>query len=91
MARIALEVAFLPDTALRMGDAIWRTLWRLAVSRRNLLEWVTAARLSRRRRPGALAQYGVMSGGVVLGTGMALAAAAHDPGAGPLVAPFALL
>jgi len=90
-ARIALEVTFLPNTALRMVDAIGRTLWRLFVSRRTLLEWVTAARLSQRRRPGALAQYGVMAGGVVLGTGMALAAIARDPGVWPLAAPFALL
>jgi cyclic beta-1,2-glucan synthetase len=38
-----LSVAFLPDQARRMADAILRTLWRLFVTGRRLLEWTTAA------------------------------------------------
>ncbi|HEY5113361.1 MAG TPA: cyclic beta 1-2 glucan synthetase, partial [Coriobacteriia bacterium] len=37
------EMAVLPHEAFLMVDAIVRTLWRMAVSRRHLLEWVTAA------------------------------------------------
>jgi cyclic beta-1,2-glucan synthetase len=33
----------LPHQAFLMVDAIARTLWRMTVTRRNLLEWVTAA------------------------------------------------
>ena len=42
-AQIALLVTFLAHQAWLMTDAILRTLYRLVVSRRNLLEWVTAA------------------------------------------------
>ena len=38
-----LTVVFLADQAWLMGDAIGRTLWRLGVSRRRLLEWIPAA------------------------------------------------
>ena len=38
-----LTVAFLADQAWLMADAIGRTLWRLGVTRRHLLEWVPAA------------------------------------------------
>jgi cyclic beta-1,2-glucan synthetase len=53
--RLLLNIAFLPDlTALNL-DAIARTLTRLLVTRRNLLEWETAAqaqgRLLRSHRP----------------------------------------
>ena len=39
----ALTVTFLADQAWLMADAISRTLWRLGVSRRHLLEWTPAA------------------------------------------------
>ncbi len=38
-----LMFVFLPHHAYIMADAIIRTLYRVLVSRRNLLEWVTAA------------------------------------------------
>lgn len=41
---IALNVTLLADQACLMSDAIVRTLWRLLVSRRHLLEWTPAAR-----------------------------------------------
>jgi cyclic beta-1,2-glucan synthetase len=40
---------FLAHQSWLMLDAIVRTLWRLLVSRRRLLEWVTADRFARRR------------------------------------------
>jgi cellobiose phosphorylase len=41
--RLGLNVAFLPDQAITNLDAIIRTLARLLIFRRNLLEWETAA------------------------------------------------
>jgi cyclic beta-1,2-glucan synthetase len=41
-----LSAAFLAHQAWLMGDAIGRTLFRLLVSRRQLLEWVTADRFA---------------------------------------------
>ena len=42
----AFLLTFLAHQAWLMGDAIARTLFRLLVSRRNLLQWVTAAQSS---------------------------------------------
>src|SRR5690606_10379238 len=41
--QVGLAIAFLPHQAWISVDAIVRTLWRLAVSRRHLLEWQTAS------------------------------------------------
>ncbi|WP_333826346.1 GH36-type glycosyl hydrolase domain-containing protein [Pararhodobacter sp.] len=90
-ARIALDITFLPDTALRMADAILRTGWRLLRSRRKLLEWMTAARMTQRQRPGIMAQYLEMAPGVALGLAVAGGAAVLNPGIWPLTMPFALL
>jgi cyclic beta-1,2-glucan synthetase len=45
--QVALAVAFLPHQALVSADAILRTLWRLSVSRRHLLEWEAASQTER--------------------------------------------
>ena len=38
-----LSLTFLADQAILLSDAIMRTLWRLFISRRHLLEWTSAA------------------------------------------------
>lgn len=48
VGRLLLQVAFLAHQALRTTEAIVVTLWRLAVSRRSMLEWVTAEEAERR-------------------------------------------
>jgi len=48
LARGLLTVAVLPHQAYLMTDAILRALWRMTVSRRDLLEWETAAEAERR-------------------------------------------
>ncbi|MEJ7813281.1 MAG: glucoamylase family protein [Gemmatimonadaceae bacterium] len=45
--QVALTVVFLPHQAWVSADAIARTLWRLLVSRRGLLEWQTASQAER--------------------------------------------
>ncbi|MDQ3515207.1 MAG: glycosyltransferase family 2 protein, partial [Gemmatimonadota bacterium] len=45
--QVALAVVFLPHQALISGDAIIRTLVRLAVTKTNLLEWQTASQVER--------------------------------------------
>jgi cyclic beta-1,2-glucan synthetase len=42
-----LAVIFLPHQAVVSADAILRTLWRLLVTRRSLLEWQTASQVER--------------------------------------------
>ncbi|HZL05763.1 MAG TPA: hypothetical protein VFE45_10160, partial [Coriobacteriia bacterium] len=47
-ARAFLELAVLPHQASMMLDAIVRSLWRMNVSHKDLLEWETAADVERR-------------------------------------------
>ena len=47
-ARAGFALCVLPHQAAQMVDAIARALWRMIVSRRNLLEWETAADVERR-------------------------------------------
>ncbi|HUO45738.1 MAG TPA: glucoamylase family protein [Acidimicrobiia bacterium] len=47
VGRFGLQSAFLAHQALRTTDAIVVTLWRLAVSRKGLLNWVTAEEAER--------------------------------------------
>lgn len=46
--RMAVNTSFLLDQAIIDLDAITRTVWRLFVSRRNLLEWETAEQSQQR-------------------------------------------
>lgn len=62
-----LIVVFLAHQAWLMGDAIARTLLRLFVTRRNLLEWTPAAQASIGRNPTLLTYYRWMAGAVVTG------------------------
>ncbi len=47
-ARTGLNLLMLPHQAWLMTDAIARALWRMWFSRRNMLEWETAAEVERR-------------------------------------------
>jgi cellobiose phosphorylase len=55
--RSLLNGAVLPHQAYLMMDAAVRALWRMLVSRRNLLEWETAAEAERRLGTTALAAF----------------------------------
>jgi cyclic beta-1,2-glucan synthetase len=55
-ARVGLALVLLGYQAHLMADAIVRALWRMYVSRRNLLEWETAAD-AERRMTGDLASF----------------------------------
>jgi cyclic beta-1,2-glucan synthetase len=87
----ALTLAFLPDLAWNMGDAIVRSMTRLYVSRRHLLEWTTAAGSARLPIPGFLRSYAGMAGGTALGLAACLGVIVAAPSAWPLALPFGLL
>ncbi|EWY41660.1 glycosyl transferase [Skermanella stibiiresistens SB22] len=89
--RFFLQVAFLADQAWLMGDAVARTLVRLFVTRRHLLEWVTAAQARVSPRLDLAGFYGQMAGGVVLGVAAGLAVVAFAPAAWPVALPFVAL
>ena len=57
----ALLRVFLAHQAWLMADAICRTLYRLFVSRRRLLEWVTAAQAQ--LLPGSMCSGSIGDGG----------------------------
>jgi cyclic beta-1,2-glucan synthetase len=92
--RAATATTFLVDQSLMLLDAALRTLWRLYVARRNLLEWEPAAAAERRLRAeaqGAWGQWRRMwpSGGVALVIGALVAVA--GPTALPVALPLVLL
>ncbi len=67
LAQSALVITFLAHQACLMGDAIARTLARLFITRRHLLEWVPAAQATVGPRLDLFGFYRVMAGGVVVG------------------------
>ncbi len=91
LGQIALSLVFLADAAATMLDAIGRTVWRLAVSRRHMLEWMTAAQAGRAAAPSVAGQYLRMLPGVVLGLGICGVAWLLNPAAWPLPLGFALI
>jgi cyclic beta-1,2-glucan synthetase len=89
--QIVLLITFLAHQAWLMTDAIGRTLFRLLVSRRNLLEWVTAAQAQLSSRLGLLGVYRRMSASVVITALAILAVSVAGHAAWWIVAPFAVL
>jgi cyclic beta-1,2-glucan synthetase len=67
LAQIALLVTFLAHQAWLMTDAIFRTLYRLTISRRNMLEWMTAAQSQLNSQLSLGKFYRLMSASVAIG------------------------
>ncbi len=65
-AQIALGLTLLAHQAWLMADAVGRTLLRLAVTRRRMLEWVSAAQVKSTSRRDLGRTYAEMWGAVVL-------------------------
>jgi cyclic beta-1,2-glucan synthetase len=91
LSQTALAVAFLADQAWSMADAILRTLFRLFVSRRHLLEWVAAANLRPRSRLELLGFYRQMAGAVVIGLGSSIVVWRAGGDSWPVAVPFLVL
>ncbi len=91
LTQSGLRIVFLAHQAWLMSDAIGRTLIRLFVTRRHLLEWVTAAQATIGPRLDLFGFYRRMAGGPAIG-GLALGAALlAGRGTWPLAAACALL
>ena len=81
----ALVIAFLAHQAWLMGDAILRTLYRLFVSRRNMLEWVPAAQAGAGHTVDLRGFYRQMGGALVIAAAALAVSLAAGQGAWPLV------
>ncbi|MEO8716885.1 MAG: glucoamylase family protein, partial [Burkholderiales bacterium] len=86
----ALLVVFLAHQAWLMADAIGRTLFRLLVSRRHLLDWVTAAQATVGPRLALAGFYRLMSGGVGIGILAAIFVGWIGADAWPVALPFVI-
>ncbi len=86
-----LRVAFLAHQAWLMSDAIGRTLIRLFITRRNLLEWVTAAQAAITSRLDLRVFYRRMAGAPVIGVLAVLIVGVWGPGNWSLATAFVLL
>ncbi len=90
VTQVALVVVLLAHQAWLMADAIARTLVRL-VTRRHLLEWVTAAQAKSGHDLALGTFVRGMGGVVVLAAGVAALLVLYRPAAWPWAAPFVLL
>ena len=87
----ALNVVFLADQAWMLSDAILRTLWRLFISRRHLLEWTTAARATAGKRLDLSGFVLHMVGGLGVAAAALFVTLMFGSGAWPVAAPIVAL
>ncbi|MBI2466412.1 MAG: hypothetical protein HYV62_01090 [Candidatus Rokubacteria bacterium] len=90
-SHVALAVTLLAHQAGLMSDAIVRTLVRLYVTRRDLLEWTTAAQAKSGRGFDLPGFYRRMGGAVALAAAAGVLLAVARPEAWPVATPFLVL
>ncbi|WP_157956808.1 GH36-type glycosyl hydrolase domain-containing protein [Salinicola aestuarinus] len=86
--RCLLSVALLANQTWQMLDAIGRTLYRVYVSRRHLLEWTTAAALAKDRTLSVASFARAMAGGALLALIVVLILALFETPGWPLLLPL---
>src|SRR6185369_13521857 len=91
VSQVGLTILFLPFHTWLMADAILRTLARLCVTRRRLLQWVTSAQAAAGLDFELAGFYRRMAGGTALAAAAALLVAVLRPGSWPWAAPLLLL
>ena len=90
-ARVLLTLAWLPHEAQYSVDAVLRTLWRLAVTRRKLLQWNPSKEVERGSGDTLTGLFKSMAIGPALALLTALALLLERPGALLVAAPLLLL
>jgi cyclic beta-1,2-glucan synthetase len=90
LLQTGLLVAFLAHQAWLMLDAVGRTLYRLCVSRRHLLDWTTAAQSKNMRRTDWMGFVGQMAGSLLVASLAALFVWYAGTAATPVAVPFIL-
>ena len=89
--QLALLITLIASQAWLMTDAILRTLFRLFVRRRKLLEWVTAAQSKVSSRLSLFEMYLWMSGGIGLAALAGIVVGWAAPASWPVAAAFIIL
>ncbi|WP_426370311.1 GH36-type glycosyl hydrolase domain-containing protein [Pseudocolwellia sp. HL-MZ7] len=90
-AQVFFKLAFLPDQSYRAIDAICRTLIRLFVTRRHLLEWTSSAQSNGGPHLTILGFYKTMWQGTLLSWLICITILINAPSIWSLVIPFLLL
>ncbi|HEX2706586.1 MAG TPA: protein ndvB, partial [Solirubrobacterales bacterium] len=90
-AHVGLAITFLADQAWLTLDAIGRTLTRLYVTRRRLLEWTTAAQAKATYDLALSSFYRQMGGGIVLAAAAGILVLVARPEAALIAAPLVIL
>jgi cyclic beta-1,2-glucan synthetase len=90
LTMLALRLVFWADQAWVTSDAIWRALYRMTISRRNLLEWTTAAQSKIGASADSFNFYRRMYGGLLLCVGVATLLVGSAHGFPWIAAPFLL-
>lgn len=90
-AQVFFNLTFLADHSWRTVDAISRTLLRLFVSHRHLLEWTSTAQTNGHPRLSIVKFYQTMWIGTLLSQVICLSVLVLAPSSWPLILPFALL
>ena len=91
LAQTVLLITLLAHQSWSMSDAIGRTLVRLTVTRRHLLQWTPAAQTAIGRQPGLFAYYRRMHGAVLIAAVGLLVSIASGEGTWLLAFPFVVL
>ena len=91
LAHVGLGIALLAHQAWLMADATVRTIARVYFTRRNLLEWTTAAQAKSTGDVGLTGFYRRMASSVVIAAVVAVAVWLAEPDSAPLAAPFVVV
>jgi cyclic beta-1,2-glucan synthetase len=90
-AQLGVGIVTMAHQAWLMGDAVVRTLGRVYVTRRNLLEWTTAAQAKAAHDLSSSGFYRQMAGGVGIAVVAAILVTALKPAALPIAGPFIIV
>src|SRR5688572_733201 len=90
-AQIALSFVFLPYQAYLMGDAIIRTLYRQLISKKKLLEWVSAAEAERSVRYDPASYFSLMLPAAIFALAALGLTVALKPAGLPLMGPLSVI
>jgi len=91
LSQIGLSLAFLPNDAFLSLTAIGRTLWRVLITRRHLLEWVTSGEAARSVRTDLAGSYAAMWFTPAVALGSAIFLAIAQPASWAVALPFLAL